>query len=228
MEEANNNNNNNVVLLNFWPSSYGMRVKIALAEKGIEYEAKEEENLWGDKSPLLLEMNPVYKTVPVLIHNGKSICESLVIVQYIDDTWHGSSPLLPSDPYERSQARFWADYICKKLYNIAYKVWKVKGEEQEAFKKEFMECLKTLEGELGDEPYFGGDTFGYVDVVLVSLSPWFYTIETFANFCIETESPKIVLWVKRCMERESVSRSLPDPQQIYGFALEYKQKFGIE
>ena len=48
-----------VVLLDLWASSYAMRVKIALAEKGIEYECKAE-NLF-DKSPQLLEMNPTHK-----------------------------------------------------------------------------------------------------------------------------------------------------------------------
>lgn len=105
-----------MVLLDFWPSSYGMRVRIALAEKGIKYEAREE-NL-ADKSPLLLEMNPLHKMIPVLIHNGKPISESLILLQYIDEVWHHSSPLLPSDPYRRSQARFWADYIDKKVSQI--------------------------------------------------------------------------------------------------------------
>ena len=41
-----------VVLLDFWPSLFGMRVRIALAKKGINYENKEQE-LWH-KSPLLL------------------------------------------------------------------------------------------------------------------------------------------------------------------------------
>ena len=102
-----------VVLLDFWPSSYGMRVRIALAEKGIQYEAKEE-NL-SNKSSLLLEMNPIHKTVLVFIHDGKPICESLNIVDYIDQVWTHNSPLLPSNPYQRSQARFWADYIDKKV-----------------------------------------------------------------------------------------------------------------
>ena len=102
-----------VVLLDFWPSSFGMRVRIALAEKGIEYEAKEE-NL-ADKSPLLLESNPVHKKIPVLIHNGKPVCESLNIVEYIDEVWSHKSPLLPFDPYERVQAKFWTDYVDKKV-----------------------------------------------------------------------------------------------------------------
>uniref|UniRef100_A0A3N7G9L8 Glutathione S-transferase n=1 Tax=Populus trichocarpa TaxID=3694 RepID=A0A3N7G9L8_POPTR len=101
-----------VTLLDFWPSPWAVRVKVALAEKGIEYESREQNLI--DKSSLLLEMNPVHKMIPVLIHNGKPICESLNIVQYIDEVWKDKSPLLPSDPYQRSQARFWADYIDKK------------------------------------------------------------------------------------------------------------------
>ena len=102
-----------VVLLDFWPSRYGMRVRIALAEKGINYESKEED--LSNKSPLLLEMNPINKQIPVLIHNGKPVCESLIIVQYIDEVWNDKSPLLPSDPYQRAQARFWADFVDKKV-----------------------------------------------------------------------------------------------------------------
>ncbi|TYH06921.1 hypothetical protein ES288_A08G191500v1 [Gossypium darwinii] len=72
-----------VVLLDFWLSMFGMRSRIALAEKGIKYEY-EEEDLWN-KSALLLQTNPVHKKIPVLIHNGKPICESLIQVQYINE-----------------------------------------------------------------------------------------------------------------------------------------------
>lgn len=102
-----------VILLDVLPSSFGMRVRIALAEKGIEYEYKEENLL--EKSPLLLQMNPVHKMIPVLIHNGKPICESLIILQYIDEVWKDKPSLLPSDPYHQSQARFWADLVDKKV-----------------------------------------------------------------------------------------------------------------
>ncbi|KAH8518074.1 hypothetical protein H0E87_000037, partial [Populus deltoides] len=101
-----------VTLLDFWASPFGMRVRIALAEKGVKYEYSEQD--LRNKSALLLQMNPVHKRIPVLVHDGKPICESLIIVQYIDDVWKGKAPLLPSDPYQRAQSRFWADFVDKK------------------------------------------------------------------------------------------------------------------
>ena len=88
-----------VILLNFWSNVFRLRVRIVLTEKGIKYEYKEEDLMNDNKSPLLLEMNPIHKKITVLIHNGKPVCESLVIVQYIDEVWNDKSPLLPSDPY---------------------------------------------------------------------------------------------------------------------------------
>ncbi|PNX80180.1 glutathione S-transferase, partial [Trifolium pratense] len=101
-----------VILLDFWPSPFGMRIRIALAEKGIKYEYKDED--LKNKSPLLLQMNPVHKQIPVLVHNDKPIAESLIAVQYIDEVWNDKSPLLPSDSYGKAHARFWADYVDKK------------------------------------------------------------------------------------------------------------------
>ena len=106
-----------MVLLDFWPSMFGMRVRIALAEKGIKYQYKEED--LRHKSELLLKMNPVHKQIPVLIHNGKPVCESLIIVQYIDEVWNDKSPLLPTDPCQRAHARFWADFVDKKVEKSA-------------------------------------------------------------------------------------------------------------
>ncbi|KAJ4800088.1 Glutathione S-transferase [Rhynchospora pubera] len=107
-----------VMLLDFWVSPFGQRARIALAEKGVQYEYKEE-NL-TEKSELLLKANPVHKKIPVLIHDGKPVCESLIIVEYIDEVWSDKAPLMPSDPYQRAQARFWADFIDKKVYFILF------------------------------------------------------------------------------------------------------------
>ncbi|KVI11472.1 probable glutathione S-transferase parA [Cynara cardunculus var. scolymus] len=205
-----------VILLDFWASPYGMRVKIALEEKGIEYK-RLGENL-QDKSPLLLQLNPIHKTIPVLVHEGKPVCESLIIVSYIDEVWHDKSPLLPSDPYQKSQALFWADYIEKKVYDVGRRVLWEKGEKQEMTKKELIQGLKELEGELGTKRYFGGENIDFVDVALVPFTCWFYSIERRGNFSIETECPKLMSWVKRCIsERESVAKTLQDPLKIYDY-----------
>ncbi|XP_042477394.1 glutathione S-transferase U25-like [Macadamia integrifolia] len=211
------------VLLSLGPSPFGMRVNIALAEKGIEYEQKDE-NLF-DKSPLLLQMNPIHKKVPVLIHNGTPICESLIIVQYLDEISKDKSPLLPSDPYQRAHARFWGDFVDKKVHPNGRRSWAAKGEEQESGKKELLEVLKVIEEELGDKPYFNGETFGFVDLSFVPFTAWFYTYEKVGNFSMEAEFPKLVAWGKRCMERESVSKSLPDPHMIYDYAMDRRKIF---
>ncbi|KAG6421437.1 hypothetical protein SASPL_117989 [Salvia splendens] len=215
-----------VILLDLFASMFGMRARVALAAKGVQYEYREED--LRNKSQLLLQSNPVHKKIPVLIHNDKPVCESLVIVEYIDEVWNQKYPLLPSHPYQRAQARFWADYIDKKLYAVGRMVWTKSGEELEAAKKEFVEILKQLESELGDKAFFGGESFGFLDVALVTYSTWFHTYETCGGLSIGEHCPKLSEWVKRCLEIDFVSESLPDPAKIYDFALMLRKVFGID
>ncbi|CAL5406074.1 unnamed protein product [Camellia sinensis] len=211
-----------LIVLDLWISPFAARVRIALAEKGIDYESRKED--LSNKSPLLLKMNPVGKQIPVLIHKGKPVCESLIIVQYIDELWNHKSPLLPSDPHQRSNARFWADYVDKKIYSIGRQLCLSIGEAQEAAKNDLIGCFKLLEGELGDKRYFGGETFGFVDVALIPFYTFFHSFEQFGNFSMVTECPKIVAWSQRCMEKESVSESLTDPHKVYDFFMGLKKK----
>jgi glutathione S-transferase len=105
-----------LTLLGLWPSPFVIRARIALNLKGLTY-VYTEESLY-DKSELLLKSNPVRKKVPVLIHDGKPVCESQIIVQYIDEAFPaaaGAAPILPSDPYDRAVARFWASYVEHKV-----------------------------------------------------------------------------------------------------------------
>lgn len=115
------------------------------------------------------------------------------------------------------------------MYDLGRKMWGTKGEEKEAAKKAFLETLKVLEGELGNKPYFGGDTFGFVDLSLIPFYSWFHTYETFGEFRIEAECPKIIVWAKRCLqEKKSVSETLPDQKKMLGFIVEIRKKYGLE
>ncbi|CAN1843500.1 Glutathione S-transferase U25 [Linum perenne] len=227
-----------LVILDCWASPFCARVKLALTLKGLEFEARAED-LFGGKSELLLASNPVYKKVPVFLHDGEPVCESSIIVSYIDEKWP-SMPLLPSSPYERSQARFWGDYIDKKVlifcervvsmqvFDSASGVWKASGEEAiEGAKKEFVEVLKVLEGGLGEKEYFGGEELGFVDVLGIPITTWFLASEKFGNFKVEDECPKLSAWIKRCMENEKVANSVPDPEKVYEFVINLRKMMGI-
>ena len=102
-----------------WASHYAIRVYVALRLKGVEYEFLQE--VVGNKSELLLRSNPVHKKIPVLLHSGKPVAESMIILQYIDEVWaaDGAPAILPADPYARAVQRFWAQYVDDKvLQNI--------------------------------------------------------------------------------------------------------------
>ncbi|XP_021627142.1 probable glutathione S-transferase parC [Manihot esculenta] len=207
-----------LILLEWYPSPFAARVRIALAEKGLNYESRPED--LTNKSPLLLQMNPVNKQIPVLIHNGRPICESTVIVQYIDEVWNHKSPLFPSDPHQRAHSKFWADYVDKKIFGGGMQLAASKGEVKEAAKKYLIGCFETLEEELGDKPFFGGESFGYVDLVLIPCHSLFYTYESLGNLSMAEECPKIVDWAQRCLQKESVSKSLCDQQKFYAIISE--------
>lgn len=113
------------------------------------------------------------------------------------------------------------------IYDVGKKVWRGKGKEVEAGKKELLEIFKLLEGELGDKAYFGGDNFGFTDISLIPFYSRFYTLEVFGKFSVEEECPKLMAWAKRCLERPTVSNCMPDSHKVYEFTLQVNKKLGI-
>ncbi|MQM16403.1 hypothetical protein Taro_049364 [Colocasia esculenta] len=93
-----------------WASPLCMTVEVALKLKGVNYEYIQED--LANKSEDLLRHNPMHRKVPVLVHKGKPLAETLIIAQYIDGTWE-EPPLLPEDPYERAMVCFWVDFLYK-------------------------------------------------------------------------------------------------------------------
>lgn len=80
---------------------YCGRARIALAEKGIEYERVEVD--LSDRPRWVKELNPPDGRVPVL-DDGFVLPESEVIMLYLDERYP-ERPLLPADPAERARAR---------------------------------------------------------------------------------------------------------------------------
>ncbi|KAJ9673952.1 hypothetical protein PVL29_023479 [Vitis rotundifolia] len=69
-------NGDGVQLLGYWASPFALRVKWALKLKEIHYEYVEEH--LPDKSPMLLQYNPVHKEILVLVHKAaKELRENL-------------------------------------------------------------------------------------------------------------------------------------------------------
>ncbi|XP_066314621.1 probable glutathione S-transferase GSTU6 [Miscanthus floridulus] len=213
-------------LLGTWASPFVIRVKLALSFKGLSYENIEEEDLYYNKSELLLKSNPVHKQVPVLIHNGKSICESQLIVQYIDEAFSTNGPsLLTVEPYERALARFWGAYIDDKLFSSAFQVRKAKTEEEkaEALKQTFA-AVETLEAAFKElskgKPFFGGDSVGYLDIVLEGFVPMVYYGEARYGIKLfdDTRSPLLVAWVQRFGALDAAKAILPDVDKLVEYS----------
>ena len=79
------------------------KIRIALAEKSLPWESRLM-RLDGDQfDPAYLALNPA-AVVPTLVHEGRAIAESNVILEYLDDVFP-EPPLRPADPFARAQAR---------------------------------------------------------------------------------------------------------------------------
>ncbi|KAI3463745.1 hypothetical protein Pfo_020408 [Paulownia fortunei] len=128
------------------------RIIWALKLKGVPYEFVEEDLL--NKSSLLLKMNPVHKKVPVLIHDSKTVAESLIILEYVDETWK-TNPLLPEDPYDRAVARFWAKFVDEKCVPSAWEAMRSGGKEKEVAIVSAQQILEFLEKQIEGKKFFG-------------------------------------------------------------------------
>jgi glutathione S-transferase len=91
------------------------KVRIALAEKGLPCQ-EHLMTLAGDQfDPAYMKLNP-NGVVPTLIHDGRVVVESSVILYYLDEAFP-EKPLMPRDPYERAVVRLYNKLIDEYVHN---------------------------------------------------------------------------------------------------------------
>jgi glutathione S-transferase len=139
---------------------YCARVRIALAEKGIEYETVEID--LDDRPAWIYEKNPLGR-VPVLEEDTFVLAESAVIDEYLDDRYP-DPPLWPTDPAERALGRllvFRFDELSKPYYALR------RGED--GARERLNAALTALNAVLQGQEFLSGREFGLADI---AYAPW--------------------------------------------------------
>jgi glutathione S-transferase len=91
-------------------STCSQKVRLCLAEKGLSYVDRHVVfRDGGHLTPEYLKLNP-NGVVPTLVHNGKPVTDSSVIMEYLDEVFPETS-LTPADPLERARMRAWLRYF---------------------------------------------------------------------------------------------------------------------
>jgi len=91
-------------------STCSQRVRQALHEKALPWVDRHLDLTSNQHlTPEFLKLNP-NGLVPALVHDGKAIPDSSVIMEYLDDVFPNRT-LRPRDPYQASRMRTWVQYI---------------------------------------------------------------------------------------------------------------------
>ncbi|CAF1147198.1 unnamed protein product [Adineta steineri] len=160
------------ILYSYYRSSCSYRVRIALNLKNISYSQEIVNLLKGEnKTETYKKYNPKGE-VPALIIDGKTLVQSVPIIEYIDDTHQYKPRLLPEDSYKRYQARMISEIIASGIQPLQNNsVLKRVGEEKKTewahdFIKNGLDALeKALEESAGR--YCVGDEVSIADCCLV-------------------------------------------------------------
>ncbi|PAN48800.1 hypothetical protein PAHAL_9G406300 [Panicum hallii] len=224
-EAAGTGGGDELTLLGVWPSPFVIRARAALILKGLSYRYVEDD--LTSKSDLLLASNPVHRKVPVLLHGSRPVCESRLILEYLDEAFPACGPrLLAGDPYDRATARFWASYVDDKLFSTWIPVYNGRTREDRAeaarrvvgvleeFETAFQECS-------GGGAFFGGDGVGLVDVVLGGFLGWLRASEAMCGVRVvdPATTPLLAAWAGRFGALDGVREVIPGVERL----LEYNR-----
>jgi stringent starvation protein A len=171
---------------------YCARVRIVLAEKGLEYEAIAVD--LDDRPAWIYEKNPLGK-VPVLEEDDFVLAESAVINEYLEERWP-EPPLWPADPGERALGRLLVhrfDEVSRPYYALR------RGEE--GARERLDAQLASLAARLERRPFLSGRAFGLADVAYI---PSILRARERMDVSLEA-FPALADWIDRLTERPSIA-----------------------
>jgi RNA polymerase-associated protein len=171
---------------------YCARVRIVLAEKGVEYEAVEID--LADRPAWIYEKNSTGR-VPVVEEDVWLLPESAVIMEYLEERYP-EPPLLAADPADRALARlriFRHDDFTGPYYALR------RGEEGAA--ERFDVQLSRVDMRLAERPWLSGSAYGLADIAYV---PWVLRARDMLGVDL-SRFPAIDDWVGRLEQRPAVA-----------------------
>lgn len=167
-------------LYDYWRSSAAYRVRIALNLKGADYSLVPVNIIGGADEQMTDEyrrVNPQMR-VPSIEVDGRIAGQSMAIIEWIDETMPGPA-LLPEDPWQRLQARAFADIIAcdihplNNLSPLAY-LRKEFGADEAAISRWYAEwivrgfnALEEMAGQRSGGAFLFGDTPGIAEIALI-------------------------------------------------------------
>ena len=191
-------------LISFKLCPYVQRAAIVLAEKGVPFERIDID--LANKPDWFLKLSPLGK-VPVLVVTGDDgreevLFESAVIAEYLDEVL--APRLHPADPLTKARHRAWIEYASATLADIAG-FYAGDAAAFAAKRDALAEKFARLEAELGDGPWFGGDSFGLVDSAFGPVFRYFDLFDRVLDHGILAGKPKLAAWRGALAARPSVA-----------------------
>jgi glutathione S-transferase len=174
---------------------YCARARIALAEKGIEFEAL---GIDLDDRPQWIYEKNAKGRVPVVEEDAWILPESSVIMEYLEERYP-DPPLLPADPADRALARVWIfrhDDFTKPYYALR------RGENGAA--ERLVAELAKLDAALERQPWLTGAAYGLADIAYV---PWVLRARDMLGVSLD-EFPAVRSWLDRLEERPAIAREV--------------------
>ncbi|WP_414582245.1 glutathione S-transferase family protein [Scytonema sp. PCC 10023] len=203
----------NLVVHGFSVSPYVRSARIALIEKGVDYQFNE---IGFDYLPTdeYAQLNP-FRKMPVLQEGDFILYETPAILAYIDEAFDGPS-LQPTDPKARAQVRKWIGIASNYLYPVAIQLFVQRimnpimgGAADEVVVAEstniISQHLDVLERELTTS-FLVGDALSLADIIAGSMV--YYVNMTKEGSALVKARPKTAAWLDTLSQRKSFQQTL--------------------